>query len=270
MLKNISKTVRQIKKHCDISERSHTSGYVCQNHWHDYFEFEIVTAGEYEHICNGHIYTAKPGDGWLMSYFDHHSLRAITDSKILNISFSSGFLPEDITDYIVSENNVLCTFDDKSTEIIKNRCFEVIGELSGDELFSSHLTEVLLEEIIIKAIRQSRKNNTKNEPALPALIQSVTSYLHKHYKDDVAISAVAEKFGVSAGHLGVLFKKTFSTSYNDYVNRMRMKYACSLLLSSELPAKDIAFESGYNSVEYFFSVFKRYFGCTPMEYRRNF
>ena len=48
----------------------------------------------------------------------------------------------------------------------------------------------------------------------------------------------------------------------------RLKYACGLLCTSSLSVKQIAFESGYNSAEYFVYVFKQKLGVTPSEYRK--
>ena len=78
---------------------------------------------------------------------------------------------------------------------------------------------------------------------------------------------LANRFSVSVNYLGSLFKKNMGTSFNEYLNNVRLRYACSLLQSSELSVKEVAFASGYNSTEYFLYIFKKKMGMTPREYK---
>ena len=56
-------------------------------------------------------------------------------------------------------------------------------------------------------------------------------------------------------------------SFNRYLAQTRLRFACGLLSSSDKPVKEIAFESGFGSVEYFLSTFRKYIGTTPSEWR---
>ncbi len=270
MAKGASHTVKQIGVNCYAAERIHRDGLFVPNHWHDYFEFELVLEGTYEHVLNGKPTVAKPGDSWLVSYFDYHSIKALEESKILTISFTDNYLPSEISDLISS--SVHCgniRFDDETKEYVHHLGIKIINEFQNKDTFYKYSVSSLLREIIITAIRRSEAAASGQKKVTPKLIQSVTSYLYKNHKSDLSLTSIAEKFFVSPGHLGYLFKTTFSTSYNDYVNRIRMKYACDLLASSRLSMKEISTESGYNSVEYFYYTFKKHLGCTPAQYRKQ-
>ncbi|MBE6689522.1 MAG: helix-turn-helix domain-containing protein [Ruminococcaceae bacterium] len=268
MSKNIDNIVKQIKSHCEISIHKNSVRSFIPTHWHDYFEFELVLEGSYDHVCNGKKYVAHRGDAWIMSYFDHHSLEPHDDGKILNIGFSPDYVSGELSDYIARFSNILCRFDENETQYLCARCQKLKEEFENHAPFYRQNSEALLSEIIIITLRKSDRN-AGDISHLPGILQSVTSYLHKNFNSDVALSSVAEKFYVSPGHLGFLFKKTFGTSYNNYVNRIRMKHACNMLSSSELPIREIALRSGYNSQEHFFYTFKKHFGCTPLTYRTN-
>ena len=269
MPKNTDNIVKQINDHCEISIHSHKSGDFIQTHWHDYFEFEIMLDGNYEHICNGKKYTTKRGDAWMMSYFDYHSLRALNDTKVINIGFTPNYIPDEISNYITSCNNLLCTFDNDTTEYLYGRCKRLRDEFENKAAFYRYNCSSSLLEIIISAIRMFDNDSTKDAPCLPGILQPVIPYLYKNFSGDLTLSAVAEKFYVSPGHLGFLFKKTFGTSYNNYVNRIRMKHACDMLISSDMPIREIALKSGYNSQEHFFYTFNKHFNCTPLSYRSS-
>ena len=267
MAKNIDNIVKQINNYCEISIHNHKTGDYFQTHWHDYFEFEIMLEGSYEHICNGKKYIATRGDAWMMSYFDYHSLRALSDAKVINIGFTPDYIPSEISDYITSCNNLLCRFDEETTAYLYGRCQRLNEEFEHKAAFYRYNCSSLLLEIIISAIRLFDNDSTKETPCLPGILQTIIPYLYKNFSGDVTLSSVADRFYVSSGHLGFLFKKTFGISYNNYVNRIRMKHACDMLVSSDMPIREIAAKSGYNSQEHFFFTFNKHFGCTPMSYR---
>lgn len=73
----------------------------------------------------------------------------------------------------------------------------------------------------------------------------------------------------SANYIGKLFKNQMKCSFNEYVNTLRLKHACSLLHSSNMTIKEIADASGYSSIEYFMYSFKKKMMMTPSEYRNQ-
>ena len=62
--------------------------------------------------------------------------------------------------------------------------------------------------------------------------------------------------------------KWTGAGFSEYVNTARIKYACNLLTTTDLSVKEIAFSSGYNSVEHFMYVFKKKTADTPANYRK--
>jgi YesN/AraC family two-component response regulator len=74
---------------------------------------------------------------------------------------------------------------------------------------------------------------------------------------------------VTPNYLGVQFTKKMGISFSDYLNTMRLRYACNLLDSTDLAVKEIAFASGYNSVEHFGYTFKKILGDSPLNYKKR-
>lgn len=52
-----------------------------------------------------------------------------------------------------------------------------------------------------------------------------------------------------------------------YINHLRIKNACHRLRHMDGTVKSVSSECGFDSYEYFVSVFKKIVGCTPTEYR---
>ena len=55
----------------------------------------------------------------------------------------------------------------------------------------------------------------------------------------------------------------------DAVREERMKRACAMLRESDQTVEVIAMESGYENVEHFNRLFKKSYGMTPVQYRRQ-
>lgn len=263
-------TVKQIENHLEISTRYHKKGPVSPNHWHDYFEFEMVFDGEYEHTVAGEKRIAKRGSAWIMSYLDYHSLCCTSDTILINISFTGEDIDSEIVDCLSSSaGGILCEFDEETTEKILGLCERARSEmLQKPPLWKSSVTGAV-EEILISAIRNSAEKTGNTGQSTPKLLQSVTSFLRKNYKGDISLSTVAKEFGVSSGYLGLIFGKNFGTSYNSYVTRIRLRHACNMLTHSDLSTKEIAKECGFNSNEYFFYSFRKNLEMTPKEYRNT-
>ena len=95
------------------------------------------------------------------------------------------------------------------------------------------------------------------------------AHINSHFTEDISIESVAKEFFVTPKYMGALFKKTTGNSFHHYLNMMRLKYACSLLKTTNASIKDISVKSGYNSVEHFIYTFKKYISASPTDYRKN-
>lgn len=270
MSKNTDSSLWTIDGHLEISTRSHKKGPVIPSHWHDYFEFEIVTGGTYRNTISGKTHVAKRGCAWIMTYLDYHKVDCTEDSSLINISFTSYAVSREISDILSgAPSGFLCEFEEEEAELIISLCRQAEKELGKKSELWQNAVSGLIENILIRTIRKSGANTLQSQANTPHLLQSVTSYINKNFREDVSIASASKRFAISPGRLGLVFSKSFGMSYNEYVNRVRLRHACNLLSGTDLTAKQIAFECGYSSVEYFFYVFKKELKTTPGEFRGN-
>ena len=100
-------------------------------------------------------------------------------------------------------------------------------------------------------------------------INSVVSYVSKHYKAISSLDEICSACYINKSYLCRLFKSTFAISVWEYIANLKIRNACELLTSTSLSVYDIALESGFNTSQYFSRIFKRHIGLTPVEYRRQ-
>lgn len=101
------------------------------------------------------------------------------------------------------------------------------------------------------------------------LINNVKTYIEHYYQKNVSVEIAASLFYVNRSYLSHIFKKKTGESFIDYLNKVRVKHAKELLISSDKKMYQIALLSGYNNVRYFFRAFKKVEGMTPDQYRKK-
>jgi AraC-like DNA-binding protein len=80
---------------------------------------------------------------------------------------------------------------------------------------------------------------------------------------------LAEYCYVSPFHFSRLFKTFTSASPHQFLLTVRLKQAELLLRNTTQPVADVAFSSGFNSIEHFTAAFKQKYKCPPAKYRET-
>jgi AraC-like DNA-binding protein len=90
------------------------------------------------------------------------------------------------------------------------------------------------------------------------------------FQDRISLSQVAAVACMSISAFCHYFKQCTGKTYIDFLNEVRIGYACSQLLRTNKPVTEIGFESGYNTVVHFHRQFLKLKGTTPLQYRKTF
>lgn len=65
-----------------------------------------------------------------------------------------------------------------------------------------------------------------------------------------------------------MFKEYTGFAPSQYIQEVKISMAKEMLTNTCKPIKEIAFELGYENKDYFFTIFKKVTGMTPINYRR--
>jgi transcriptional regulator GlxA family with amidase domain len=80
---------------------------------------------------------------------------------------------------------------------------------------------------------------------------------------------MADRCGIQRTRLNTVFQKLTNCTPMEYLTRLRMERAKTLLRETGIKIIDIAFECGFGSSQYFANTFKQTTGLTPSEYRTH-
>ncbi|WP_102345351.1 helix-turn-helix transcriptional regulator [Bacillus sp. Marseille-P3661] len=100
-------------------------------------------------------------------------------------------------------------------------------------------------------------------------LQKCIEYISNYFHEDLSIKKVANKVHLSHTYFSRLFKKELGVSFVEYVTNIRIKRAKWLLANTNDTIESIAAQVGFNTPNYFSSIFKKNEGMSPSEYREE-
>ncbi|GBG08282.1 MULTISPECIES: response regulator [Paenibacillus] len=102
-------------------------------------------------------------------------------------------------------------------------------------------------------------------------VKKIIRHIESHYKENISLDHIAEHVYLHPNYISSLFRKETGLTLIHYLHLFRIKKAKTLMLGdSEDSLHRISEQVGYESVRHFFSVFKKYCGVTPSEYRQHY
>ena len=101
-----------------------------------------------------------------------------------------------------------------------------------------------------------------------SIIQKCITYIEFHYTENLTLDVITHELNLSKSYLSNLFKKEVGITITDFIHKTQLRHALQLLNATNLPIHDIALECGFDDINYFSRVFKKYQGQTPSNYRK--
>ncbi len=134
---------------------------------------------------------------------------------------------------------------------------ESIGD--RDELLNS------LNELLNICLRREsgHERNTADK------IGYALDYIREHFNEEIVINDLAARLDMSPGYFSSMFKKEVHQSTMQYITGLRIERAREYLERTDQSVAVIAKSVGYEDSQYFFRVFKKATGMTPLQYRQS-
>lgn len=113
-------------------------------------------------------------------------------------------------------------------------------------------------------IRRERTDSAK------LLIDKALEYIGEHYCDsELSVDTLCGYLNVSATYFSTLFKRETGMNFVNYLTKVRMEKALQLLNTTDEKTYNVSTIVGYTEPNYFSYVFKKHYGVSPSNYRKN-
>ena len=249
-------------------------------HWHEEIEIVYIKNGQMEIKIPSKSFSLQKGDCVIINSNVLHYGAAIAACELCSLVFSPALIAGN-EDFVFAKKYMqpLLTCNNFCGYLIKegnhtnvthwfNCAFEALKkDYYGYEFIVreklSRICLFLYGEFEPQAGTQDIPLNQDN-----LRIRKMLEFIHKNFADDISVSEIADIANISERECLRCFQKTIQISPIQYLLKYRIMQGAEMLLGNPTDSvSEIAALCGFDSPSNFSKIFKRFYNCSPREYR---
>lgn len=255
-------------------------------HFHNEYEMVLINKGSGRRIVGDSIEDFSAGDLVLMGpnlphvmynekeYYEPDSTHEV--SAIVTY-FRLDWLNEDFIN-----SNEVTRFNELLRDInrgihVHGKSQEVIIKLLKKLLLSTglkriinllHILNLLSETKEYKCLASVGYSNPHNQKDVQR-INKVYAYIMNNFTEDITLKNASMLANMTVSAFCKYFKGQTQKTFTQFVNEVRIGYACKLLYNDNLSISQVCFQSGFNNLTNFNRNFKQYIKISPSDFKKN-
>lgn len=250
--------------------------------WHEQIEFLYFRRGNAQILCGDRSYIASRGDLILINPYEMHQVNYHSEPPLYDCIMIDASLYRDTRQGICDTRY----FDLLSDT---NACFD--NDLGQDGELIEHI-EALRKELeqrgvayelsvkahvfalFVKLFRSHVRSRTTFRQMVDNVeryerIKPVLEYMRQNIAEPIRLETLAKLCSVSPAHFCRIFRQITGTAPVQYLTTLRLHQAAALLRRTDRSISQIAAEVGFDDVGYMSRCFKKQFGMTPTQVKRQ-
>lgn len=248
-------------------------------HYHEFGELSLFVEGNGSELINGVRHRIQPGTVSLvlpshMHVIDsdpEYPLRKYSVCFDMRLVFGLGD-DDDFSSLLYGVGTEYPSFvdlDEMQMEQMKGIMEQLINEyVQLDPPGWRHMVRAKLTEALLLFVRNGNRGTQEEDVEdTSGQLWPILHYIHTHHEHHLTLDDLCQVFDLTASHISRLLKKHTGQGFVEYLHRLRIESAVALLRHTQLPITDIAYESGFESLNTFGRVFRKMKGMSPRQYR---
>lgn len=240
-------------------------------HYHSMYEIYYLVKGKRDYIIGDQFFRVQAGEFICVSPFVLHKTDGGSFRCVL-ISFDTAYLNAHYTADVVEK--MLRCFQYKLIRPAAgddSQLRELLSRLLCQQRTNRSLSFLYLGELLLR-LGQMIHNLPLPVPDSPYHIRitKILEYINANYRQIETLDDIARPFYITKYHLCRIFKKATGCSAISYLNDVRIKNACTLLLSTDKTITEIGLSCGFNAADHFCRLFKAAKQLTPSQFRARY
>ena len=255
-------------------------------HYHNNFEISFITEGSGKRIVADSIEEFQPGDlafigpnlphVWIVD--KETRMPSKRTLEMVFLQFTLNVLSSQLLS-LPEFSNVKRALDlsERGIQIVGNtlnEVSEIMLQLPYLKSFERMLHFFMLMDIIGRSetnIQLASKEYLKIRFTTGnKRIATIHEYLMNNYREEVNLKRLAGLVNMAKGSLCRFFKMNMGMTVFEYLNKIKIEFACKLLMDHDLSIMEVCLDSGFNNLSHFNKQFKKTNEVTPSEYRKRF
>jgi AraC-like DNA-binding protein len=248
-------------------------------HTHSFFEICYVVEGEGHYFHDGITYPLRPGTLYCSKPESRHSIQS--DDGMLLLFFALEPVSSESSEAFIQDFNQLCAYPhlfipnaERTAPMLIWQALLIQASETGDRYKETieQLAYTLVISCISLFLQHCRSGDTSSatyDRELQGTLKKVKAYIQDHLSHKMSLSDVAQSLHLSERQLSRLISDELGQTFPSIVKTERIKRAAYLLGYTDIPLKQIAEDTGFESIHYFTQVFTREMGTPPSHFRKN-
>ena len=179
-------------------------------------------------------------------------------------------IPDEISLLGVDNDEFMCDISSPTLSSIKLN-FEKHGYEIAEALFQMvNQKKTWPARIAVEAIGVVERMSTKRRIISDPYIREIVEFISRNYTQEIDISKLTSFIPLSRRAIEMKFKKEmYPYTITSYIMKLRLDHFCRLLDTTDLSISTAADRSGFINSSNFSTIFRKYMGITPGEYRKR-
>ncbi|HEY5583518.1 MAG TPA: AraC family transcriptional regulator [Ruminiclostridium sp.] len=131
----------------------------------------------------------------------------------------------------------------------------------------TYLMQILMftytEWMKVRVLQNPSRSILTNYPK----VMEVRRYIDNNLQNRIRLQELADIAGLSPNFLCNIFKRIVGVNIIEYINDCKINSAKKILMDTNKCVKEISFDLGFENDTYFYTLFKKKEGLSPLEYR---
>ena len=231
-------------------------------HIHEAVEIVYMISGSAHAFSGGLDCTLSSGDFFVVFPNEVHYYDKCIDDRAIVIIPPMSLIPE--FGNIFSGNSPLSPLVQGVNPLAGKLLEDALG-YKGD--FKKEVVRGILIAVI--AMILEKMTLTKGKPPSDTAVGAILDFCQNNYKEEISLDIVSESLGISKSHISHIFSDKIHMNFRDYINSLRLSSALPLLLEGKMSITEISDAAGFETIRTFNRAFKKKYGVSPMQYRKE-
>lgn len=248
-------------------------------HLHNFYEMHYILSGSASLYLNGKTVELHEHELIFINKNNlHYSISHSEDLRFVSLAFeviknnnetSASLDYVKIKKYLFGASDFMIVKNKIIEQVFSDLYKETSQELLNAKIYQSALLIFLsfINELIEQTTLLDEDIPFENSRKYKDEIIKIDKYISEHYMEDISIKELAKMFYLSERQMSRIFNDLIGESFHKSLLRQRMNVAIKHIKDDDVALTEIPYVCGFNSYSGFFIAFKKYFGCSPNEYK---
>lgn len=262
-----------------ISQNSTTKG----NHYHHFYELYFFDGNNMQYFIEDNVYDVEQNNIVLVDKLLLHRTLYAKHSKgvrtlvLINPSIFSFLQNSIIKNEIESlfANNKVIHFNDNMelTHTINSLEHLLVNSNSPESSWKKEKLIFCITELLLTILELSPEcfeyKKEKSYTPKEKHVYNIINFLTSNYNQNITLEEISQTFYIDKHYLCHIFKEITGLTVTGFLNTKRLSEAERMLLYTDFTVTQICQSIGFNSISYFIKLFKRYYNCSPSQFKKN-